>query len=60
MIRVKSWAAYRENWADFGECVATIVIEAAVAVGILCVLVVIALPAMVVVGLGYAPTVEGE
>jgi hypothetical protein len=60
MIRVKSWAAYKENWADLGECVVTVVIEALVGVGILCVLAIVILPALLMATVGYAPDAEGE
>ena len=53
MRRVINWADYKDNWQDYGEAVADIVLDVGVAI-----LLLILIPiAFVLVLAGFAPTV---
>lgn len=60
MKRVKSWAAYRENWLDFGDCVAEVGTETMVALGVGILFTVMIIPCLLIVACGYRPNFEGE
>ena len=51
MKQVKNWAQYKENWADFIDAATDLVMEACVALVVVCLI----LPALFIVTLGFAP-----
>jgi hypothetical protein len=55
MRRTINWADYKDNWQDFTESAAGLVLDTVIGIGII----VIAVPlALVLVILGFAPTME--
>lgn len=60
MRRVTSKEDYWDNWTELRDAVVFIVLDAAIAIGLLALMVVVIIPAVVCVTIGLAPNVEGE
>ncbi len=55
MMRVKSWAEYRDNWLDFAEFTITVTVECVIALVLVVFMVPVAFVACIV---GYHPEDE--
>lgn len=58
MHKVINKEEYIENWADFRECVCYILLDAAIALGILALMLIVIVPVAIMCTLGYSPDVE--
>jgi hypothetical protein len=61
MHKVINKAEYIENWKDFRDCVCFILLDAAIALGILALMLIVVVPVSIMCTLGYSPDVtEGS
>lgn len=60
MHKVINKEEYVENWKDLGDCVCFILLDAAIAIGMLALMVVSVVPAALVCTFGWSTDVEDE